>query len=34
LSRRYTGRFPYPWRDEGERRVILRIRPDAVIHPG
>jgi PPOX class probable F420-dependent enzyme len=33
LSRRYTGRFPYPWRDEGERRVILRIRPAAVIHP-
>jgi PPOX class probable F420-dependent enzyme len=33
LSRRYTGRFPYPWRSEGERRVILRIRPDAVIRP-
>ena len=33
LSRRYTGRFPYPWRSEGEARVILRIRPDTVIHP-
>jgi PPOX class probable F420-dependent enzyme len=33
LSRRYTGRFPYPWRSEGERRVILRILPDSVIHP-
>jgi PPOX class probable F420-dependent enzyme len=33
LSRRYTGRFPYPWRSEGEQRVILRIRPDAVIRP-
>jgi PPOX class probable F420-dependent enzyme len=33
LSRSYTGRFPYPWRSEGEQRVILRIRPDAVIHP-
>ena len=33
LSRRYTGRFPYPWRSDGEVRVILRIRPDAVIRP-
>jgi len=33
LSRRYTGRFPYPWRSEGEARVILRIHPETVIHP-
>jgi len=33
LSRRYTGTFPYPWRSDGEVRVILRIRPETVTRP-
>lgn len=27
LSKKYTGRDPYPWRAPGERRVKLRIAP-------
>jgi PPOX class probable F420-dependent enzyme len=28
LAKKYLGVDAYPWRDPGERRVILRIRPD------
>ena len=31
LARKYTGRDSYPWRKEGERRIIVRISPDRVI---
>jgi PPOX class probable F420-dependent enzyme len=27
LAKKYTGRDTYPWRKEGERRIIIRIRP-------
>lgn len=30
LARKYLGLEAYPWRSDGERRVILRIRPDRV----
>jgi len=31
LAKKYTGRDSYPWRKEGERRVIIRISPERVI---
>jgi len=31
LAKKYTGRDSYPWRTEGERRIIVRISPDRVI---
>ena len=31
LAKKYTGEDTYPWRREGERRVIIRFRPDRVI---
>jgi PPOX class probable F420-dependent enzyme len=31
LARKYTGRDRYPWRKEGERRIIVRITPERVI---
>ncbi len=31
LARKYTGRDRYPWRQEGERRIIVRITPERVI---
>ena len=31
LAKKYTGRDTYPWRKEGERRVIVRISPERVI---
>jgi PPOX class probable F420-dependent enzyme len=31
LAKKYTGRDSYPWRKEGERRVIIRITPERVI---
>ena len=30
LSEKYVGQRPYPWRTEGERRVIVVIEPDRV----
>ena len=30
LTQQYMGRSRYPFRRDGERRVILRIRPDSV----
>jgi PPOX class probable F420-dependent enzyme len=30
LTKKYMGLEEYPWREAGERRVILRIRPDRV----
>jgi len=35
LSEKYTGRVPYPWRQEGEQRVTYLIAPERVWHrPG
>jgi PPOX class probable F420-dependent enzyme len=31
LAQKYTGRDRYPWRAEGERRIIIRITPERVI---
>jgi PPOX class probable F420-dependent enzyme len=31
LAKKYTGRDTYPWRREGERRIIIRIAPERVI---
>ena len=31
LAKKYTGRDTYPWRKEGERRIIIRIAPERVI---
>lgn len=31
LAKKYTGRDKYPWRREGERRIIIRITPERVI---
>ncbi|MGH3114050.1 MAG: PPOX class F420-dependent oxidoreductase, partial [Gaiellaceae bacterium] len=28
MARKYLGLDAYPWREPGERRVIVRIRPD------
>ena len=28
LAQRYLGKDRYPWRGEGERRVLLRIEPE------
>ena len=30
LSEKYTGQRPYPWRQEGEERVIVVIEPERV----
>ncbi|MEX2210503.1 MAG: PPOX class F420-dependent oxidoreductase [Gaiellaceae bacterium] len=30
LAKKYTGRDTYPWRKEGERRIIIRIEPKLV----
>ena len=30
LAKKYTGAETYPWRDPGEQRVIVRVRPDHV----
>ena len=30
LARKYLGVDEYPWRESGERRLILRIRPQRV----
>jgi PPOX class probable F420-dependent enzyme len=30
LAKKYLGVEEYPWREAGERRVILRIRPERV----
>ena len=30
LSEKYTGQRPYPWRQKGERRVIVVIEPERV----
>jgi PPOX class probable F420-dependent enzyme len=30
LSEKYIGQRPYPWRREGQRRVIVVIEPDRV----
>ena len=31
LAKKYTGRDTYPWRKEGERRILMRIKPTRVI---
>lgn len=31
LAKKYLGKDAYPWRKEGERRVIFRIEPTQVI---
>ncbi len=31
LAAKYTGHDTYPWRKEGERRIIIRIEPERVI---
>lgn len=33
LSKKYLGQDSYPFRKEGEERVILRIQPEKVIAP-
>jgi PPOX class probable F420-dependent enzyme len=30
LAKKYVGADSYPWRDPGEQRVIVRVRPDHV----
>jgi PPOX class probable F420-dependent enzyme len=30
LSQKYVGEAPYPWRAPGDRRVILRFKPERV----
>jgi PPOX class probable F420-dependent enzyme len=30
LSQKYVGEASYPWRQPGDERVIIRIRPDRV----
>ena len=30
LSKKYVGEDSYPWRSPGDRRVILRFRPERV----
>jgi PPOX class probable F420-dependent enzyme len=30
LAKKYLDRDEYPWREAGERRVLLRIRPDRI----
>jgi PPOX class probable F420-dependent enzyme len=34
LAKKYTGRDRYTFRREGERRLILRIKPTNVLEPG
>lgn len=31
LAKKYLGQDKYPWRSPGEKRVILKIRPEKVI---
>lgn len=31
LAKKYIGQDTYPWRSEGERRIIIRIKPTRVI---
>ena len=32
LAERYLGLKRYPWKRQGERRVVLRIEPNSVVH--
>jgi PPOX class probable F420-dependent enzyme len=32
LSKRYLDKDDYPWREEGQFRYIIRVRPDKVFH--
>jgi PPOX class probable F420-dependent enzyme len=34
LAKKYVGEDTYPWRAPGDRRVIVRIRPDRVAQYG
>ena len=34
LSAKYVGLNPYPWLEPGERRVIVRVRPERVSGSG
>jgi PPOX class probable F420-dependent enzyme len=31
MARKYLGKDKYPWRQPGERRVILKIKPEKVV---
>ena len=31
LAKKYLGKDQYPWRQEGEKRVILKIKPEKII---
>ena len=33
LAKKYLGKEKYPWRKAGEKRVLLEIEPERVIHP-
>jgi PPOX class probable F420-dependent enzyme len=30
LAKKYTGHDTYPWRKEGEQRIVVKIRPERV----
>jgi len=32
LAKKYLGKDKYPYRSAGEKRVILKIKPDNVFH--
>jgi PPOX class probable F420-dependent enzyme len=34
LAKKYLGKDEHPWRSPGEKRVILKIKPEHVFHMG
>lgn len=34
LAKKYTGQDTYPWRQEGEQRLVVKISPERVIAYG